>query len=156
MGGIAAWAGIVLAFGSLVVAIIALCKTGRLQARVVEIEEQRESDRQVEKQKASLRHKTRRGGRREFTLDGKHYATDLYFVDIVNKGAAKARNFSVLFDGKAKHRAVRVVPPDNPIDPDGRAEFQLAPPDIALPKRITITWEDDSGEPGRHENILTF
>lgn len=154
MGDAASWVGIIIAMGSLVVAIIAMRKSldaqreaNSAQRRVVEIEEGRERQRRLASLQAKLRAELR----------GVRGADRLY---LVNDGEAEARNVQVRLDGKpfAEHCAV-IGDSSLPMFVGARAEVscllaiyqQCAPP-----FECEIRWDDDSGTDRSYRTTLTF
>jgi len=152
---LAAWASVLVATGSLVVAIIALIKSGRAQhratdaqQRIVKIEEQREQNRRAQALQAILRPELRKTGRN---------SDRLY---IVNQGAAEARNIRVEMDGKplAEHpAAVRNDPMPDFVGPDSEIGCLLAfHMQCTPPFDLKITWDDDSGKDRIYRTTLTW
>jgi hypothetical protein len=147
--------GIVVAAGSLTVAIIALRKSlatqteaTDVQRRLVQIEENREADRIHHRRKASLR------------LDLRHTEQGSYRLYVVNDGESQARNVSVLFEGSPiEDHCSGVQGSRLPADVGARSEVscllafshQCAPP---FP--VELSWDDDSGEPGSYKGSITF
>jgi len=155
MGDLSDWVGVLIGAGSLVVAIIALRRSGRataeanaVQRRLVAIEEQRESERRAQAQRAVLRPALRKTG------------TSDYRLCVENAGASVARNLRVLLDGKPfiEHDAAvandtlpDLVGPHSEVSCLLGLHMQCAPP-----FHIEMTWDDDSGQPGLYKGTLTF
>lgn len=155
MGDVASWLGVLVAAGSLCVAVIALRRSGRAAAeandvnrRMVAIEEQRESERRANAQRAVLRPSLRKSG------------TSSYRLVVENAGASAARNVDVRLDGKpfGEHDAAiqndtlpTMVGPSSEVTCLLGLHLQCAPP-----FQIEMTWDDDSSERGRYEGTLTF
>lgn len=156
MGDLASWVGVVIASGSLVVAIIALLKRSRaqqeakdVQRRLVAIEEQRESERRAQAQRAVLRPALCKTG----SADCRLYLS--------NAGPVEARNVKVLLNGKPLNEHPAALPNDTLpalIGPESQVScpmvFAIGTP--LPPFEIEITWEDDSGHPGLYKGMLTF
>jgi len=173
MTHIAAWISAIAAAVSVGAAIWASRKSAkaqetanRLQARLAEIEEQREEDRLVQKVKAELRAELL-GKDKEIacTLSGSQLPRLLshgmvYTLRISNVGEAPARNVTVTIDGKP------VL--ERPAVPEAAREIRQVGPGSSFgyplaitrgchpPFEIDIAWEDDSGVPGQFKTTLTF
>lgn len=146
---------ITLAGGSLIVAIIAICKSAKAQKeansaqqRLVEIEEQRETVRQQHAKQAALRPSLRKTDRAGYRLS------------VFNDGESEARSISVLMDGvrlddhcSAVHgsQLPTMVGPNSEVSCLLAFSHQCAPP-----FGIELAWEDDSGTPGSYKGVLTF
>jgi hypothetical protein len=155
MGDIVSWVGVVIAALSLLVAIVAIVKSGRAQheanaaqRRIVEIEEQREQTRQADLTQAKLRPALRKDGN-----------TDILYVK--NIGAAEARNIRVELDGRPLS--------EHPVKPLLYPMPALAGPDSEIscplntnldtpdpPWEIKITWDDASGKDRTYCSTLTW
>ena len=151
----ASWTGVGIAAGSLVVAIIAIVKSGRAQRqanaaqqRIVAIEEQREQDRRSESTQARL------------TPELRETSPNTYRLYLVNHGAAEARNIRVELDGKplAAH-PVAVTNNSMPglVGPRGEIGCILG---IYMgcepPFGIRIMWDDDFGKDRSCRTTLTW
>jgi hypothetical protein len=155
VGDFASWVGVVVSAGSLVVATIALRRSGgaaaeanAVQRRLVAIEEGRESERRTQSQTAVLRPALRKTGK------------STYRLCVTNAGASAAKDLQVRLDGKplAEHDAAvannalpSLVGPHSEVACLLGLHLQCAPP-----FQIHMTWHDDSGEQGRYEGTLTF
>ncbi len=99
-----------------------------------------------------------RGDTLEWREGGKIHISPAYRVHVENLGPAEARNVSVLLDSKDHHPALYKDLQQHTIAPRARDMIILRmhgdPP--RLPAIITITWEDDSGEPREHSSALVF
>lgn len=144
------WASI----SSLIVSLFALwvsykanLKANANQQRLVEIEEQREKDRQIQKLSAQLCPELRKNGNN-------------YRLVIVNHGNAEARNIKVTMDGKplSEHKAAV----SNDLLPDmvgANSEISCL---LALamgctpPFDVDVAWNDDSGDGKKYKTTLTF
>lgn len=128
---------------SVLVAILAWRKSSSVQLRLLEIEEAREQDREIVGNQALLRAR----------LNRRRRPTRLF---IKNRGRAQARNVEVLVD----HQSVVSHPAVKSNQTERRTIGQKAEVVYHLkrkenrPKRIHITWVDDSGEPGLFESDL--
>jgi hypothetical protein len=142
-------------------AVDALEKSANAQDRIATIENAREADRRLLKSRAVLRVTCERktGGSFRRVVDGKpHITSDLYCVHVVNQGQAEARGVRVLFDGKVDKRIVWEAPQTDVIGHESEAIWKLgADPDTGrLPRKVEITWQDDSGIEGKFEVPLSF
>jgi len=156
MGDLASWVGIVIAAGSLVVAIVALRRSGRaaaeanaVQRQLVAIEEQRESERRAQAQKAALRPTLRKTG------------TSGYRLFVENSGSSAAQNVRVALGGKplCEHpAAVRNDSLPSLIAPESEVSCLMAFSSSTPhpPFETEIAWEDGSGQPGSYSGTLTF
>ena len=138
----------IIAGGSLVVSGVSLVLSYRNQRRIVQIEEQREHDRQLSALKASLRPELRK------TSSG---SCRLY---LVNSGMAAARNVSVELDGKplCDHPAAvqgsempSLVGPNSEVSCALALTFGCNPP-----FEIEVRWDDDAGAGHVYRGALTF
>ncbi len=155
MGDLAGWVGVVIAGGSLVVAIVALRRSARAaaeanaaQRRLVAIEEARESERRTQSQRALLRPSLRKTGKSDYRLC------------VSNAGASAARDLRIMLDGKplAEHDAAvtgdtlpDLVGPHSEVTCLLALHMQCAPP-----FQIELAWKDDSEQPGSFKGTLTF
>jgi len=151
----------VIALIAVVIAALALYnswRTGKqsndIQRRLVQIEQTRDHDRAIQSLKAALRpklHSTQNINRRSKD----------YQLVIENSGQGTARNVKAFLDGKPLL--------EHPALPGGMQEVSLIgsgsgisyPLFIAMggprpPFEFMVTWDDDSGEPGRYSTTLTF
>jgi hypothetical protein len=147
--------GVVIAAGSLIVAIIALLKSlgaqkeaNEVQRRLVGIEEKREIDREGQARKAVLRPSLRKTDKASYRLQ------------IANDGMEEARNVRVLLDGQPSSKHCTAVGGDTIpalIGPNSTVSCLLAVHmQCAPPFDIEISWEDDSGDAGSFKGVLTF
>ena len=147
--------GIVIGGGSLVVAIVALCKSGAAQRvandaqrRLVDIEEHRETDRLAREQRAEPR------------LELRETSPHGYRLYIINRGQAAARNIDIRIDERplAEHPSLvegETVP--TVIGPDAEASCALAlHMQCTPPFETEIIWDDDSGHQRSYRTTLTF
>jgi hypothetical protein len=155
MGDTVSWIGVVISALSLLVAIVAIVKSGRAQGeanaaqrRIVEIEEQREQHRQHESTQAKLRLELRQAGQ--------HF----YRLYLVNHGAAEAQNIRVEMDGKplAEHPAGNqndpmpdLVDPHSEISCPLRLHLSCTPP-----FKLKVIWDDASGKDRTYRSTLTW
>ncbi len=128
----------------------------KLQARIVALEEAREKDRLAEKQKANLAaqivsdsYKNIAGGQ-----------TPRHKLRIDNSGIVEAQNIKITLDDNPllEHPA---IPPNTEevtkVGPSSFFQYLLAlSTQTAPPFELVITWEDDSGEPGKYSTTLTL
>ena len=149
---------------SLIVSIIAVIISGiavyiswRTQKRLVDIEDAREKDRLAEKKKANLTANIEkevlisRNGRKQ---------TNQHFLYIENSGNSEARNIKVNLDGKPllEHSTIlKNTEEITQVGPNSDFRYLLV---LSMqgrpPSSIEITWEDDSGEPGKYSTTLTL
>ncbi|MDH5510913.1 MAG: hypothetical protein OEZ32_11250 [Nitrospinota bacterium] len=133
---------------AIMASIYATAKARDNSSRLLAIEEQRESDRLVDRSKASL------SVRRE--KDGSSYR--LY---ISNSGNAAAKNVEITMNGKPilEHKVIPQGEQEKKIiGPDSEVSYILAesmgkgnnPPYI-----IVISWDDDSDKKGRYETTVS-
>lgn len=145
----------VIALIAVVIAALALYsswRTGKqsndLQRRLVQIEQSREHA-QI---KQSLQAVLRAGLR--------NYGPESRRLFIRNSGQGTARNVKVTLDGKSipEHPAVaRDKQEASLIGPDSEISYLLPLTYDRLPPiKFSVTWDDDSGEPGQYNTILTF
>lgn len=150
---------------SLVVAIIAICvsiwthkRSHKLQARIVALEEAREKDRLAEKQKANL---TAHITKEEISRTRTSRIYTKYYLVIENKGLSEARNVELLLAGKPvlEHSAIQNSQKDEirHIGAQSSIKYEFSNGFMReLPLKTEITWEDDSGEPGKYSTTLTL
>lgn len=153
MGDMTAWVGVAVSALSLLVAAVALLKSDRAQRdanaaqrRIVEIEEQRERDRQTESIQARLRAEIREVG---------HNSWRLY---LTNYGAGEAQNVRVEMDDKllAEHpAALESMPEFLGAESEISCLLRLCS-DCSPPFRIKITWDDASGNDRTYSSTLTW
>lgn len=154
MSDITSWVGLVIAAASLVVAIIAIIKSGRaqkeanaVQRRVVEIEEQRERDRQAESTQAQVRAELRKVERS-------------YRLHLVNNGAVEANNIRVEIDDipLADHSvSVESDPMPDLVGPKSEISCFLGLTMSCVPPfKIKVTWDDESGTDRTYCSTLTW
>lgn len=145
--GNASFAASILSLISIAVASIAIYTSWRTQKQLVEIEEVRERDRQKEMRKADLVSRLKDG-------DGR----DLLVIE--NKGPAEAREIVILLNGKPLSEYEGFVGDQKEIrkiGPYSSFHYRLALCyGMELSFEITITWIDDSGEPGFYKTTLTY
>ncbi len=155
MSDTASWVGIIIAMGSLVVAIIALRKSlhaqreaNAAQRRIVEIEERREKERRLDALRAKLQAEFKDLG------DG---SQRLY---LLNRGVAEARNVTVRLDGMLleEHCAgVRGVSLPALIGPGAEVSCLLGiSHQCAPPFQCEVRWDDDSGSDRVYRTTLTW
>lgn len=155
MGDAPSWAAVFVSVVALLVSVVSLWQSSRaqreanaIQRRLVEIEEQRERDKQLSAMKASLRpelRKTERGSDR------------LY---IANSGDAGARNVRVSLDGlPLKGHPAAVHGDDMPAHVRPRSEVSCLVAFTvgrAPPLDIEVRWDDDFGADRAYRRTLTF
>jgi len=127
-------------------------RSHKLQASIVALEEAREKDRLAEKQRATLI-------ARIDHEPGSHGMKDLLVIE--NTGVGGAKNVEVMLDGTPmfEHPSMCLQKDSKfgEVGPTSAARFLLFTADqLRPPNRITITWEDDSGEPGKYNTTLTL
>lgn len=151
MSGLVPWISLGLSAVAIVVAMWTNCRSHKLQSRVVKMEETREKDRLIEQKKASLTARIVRepGGRN---------MRDLLVIE--NLGSGEARNISAMLDGKPLLEHPAILQKERKLDeigPRSAVKFLLFTADqLKPPNKITITWEDDSGQPGKYNTTLTL
>ncbi|NIA15989.1 MAG: hypothetical protein GWP08_18145 [Nitrospiraceae bacterium] len=178
MGDTANWIGIGISASSGVVAIIALCKSSSAQKRaidaqrqateaqnrIVEIEEAREKDRSLAKKKALLVASLIREQTGQVRRHSAPRTRDLLRIE--NRGDGSAHNIVVIVDNKPVlkhpaigHTSVRHVNPEEitKIGPQpSQFQYLLAlSRECVPPFDVRITWDDDSGEPGEYETVVS-
>jgi hypothetical protein len=145
--GNASFATSVLSLISIVVASIAMYTSWRTQKRLVEIEEVRERDRQKEMRKADLAARLKDDDSRDLLV-------------IENKGPAEAREIVILLNGKPLSEYEGFVGDQKEIRKVGPYSsfhyLMVLCCGMELSFEITITWKDDSGEPGLYQTTLTY
>jgi len=153
MGDLASWAGLGIAVGSLIVAVMALVKSSRaqgkandLQERLVKIEEQREQDRQEKAKKASLRAylKAEKG--------------HILSLNIINEGEAEAENIRVEIEGKTliEHpNYLKDIPLPDSVGPHSTISCFLDSK-LSLNPLIKITWDDEYEKDRTYKHKLTL
>ncbi len=146
--------GIILAAGSLFIALLAYHKSGQaqdransIQAQLLKIEEQREAEALQRTQTASLRPALRK------------VSNTTYRLYLRNVGVSEARNVKVLING---------IPLDNhPAAVSGDQLASLIGPNTEVsclfnvlhcqpPFGIEIAWEDNSGQLGLFRGTISF
>lgn len=126
---------------------IALFRTKETDKRLLEIEEQRESERKTVALKAQLRCHIEKAKANSFQLV------------FENSGECAARNIKVKINGEQFEKHCSYVsnsPIPNIIGPQSKAEVILALCGRCFPPfEVDILWKDDSNEKGRYETTLT-
>jgi hypothetical protein len=148
------WGGLAVAVGSLIVSIIAFKKSthaqdeaNAVQKRLVEIEEQREQERQLSIRQASLRPELR------------EVSNNSYRLYLINEGSAVANNVRVLLDGNPinEHAARSYEEPPNLVGPNSEVSVLLSISfDCVPPFGIEVRWDDASGSDRSYIGTLTF
>ncbi len=132
-----------ISFVALVAAAWAHVRGYKLGKRMLALEEAREKDRRLAKQKAEL----------SATLDRDR-------LHIENNGPSEAREVTVLLDGQPVLQHPAVVQRQKEVRQLGPGScchyFLGISSQTAAPRRIEITWSDDSGEPGLYRTTLTL
>jgi hypothetical protein len=122
-------------------------RQGRLQARMLELEEARERDRLAEGTRAAV---TLRMDRERTT--GR--------LCVLNNGPAAARNIRVTLDGKPIHQNALIHEGQEVIDvlgPEAHAEFVVVTWDgMPISFRGEVTWDNPGGNPGAWQSRLSF
>ena len=154
MNDAAAWAGVIIGGGSLVVSMLAVWKSSRAQReanaaqkRIVEIEEQREREKRLEAKQAHLRPELRKVER------------DTYRLYLLNHGKAEARNIRIKLDGMPLAEHCAAVQNDRMpvfLGPGAECSVPLAfRYGCAPPFEIEITWDDDYSTDRSYRTTLT-
>lgn len=129
----------------------------KLQARIVALEEAREKDRLAEKQKANLIAKIIKEA---LPRSGSIKIDTNYYLQIENKGSSEARDVKVVLDGKPllEHPTIlKNIKEITQVGPNTDFRYLLVLSTQGRPpSNIEITWEDDSGEPGKYSTTLTL
>jgi len=155
MGNISSWVSNIIAGLALVVSAIATVTSWKAQRnanaarqRIVEIEEEREKERQLSAKQAWLHPELR------------EIRSGLYRLFLVNSGKAEARNVRVKLDGVDLREHCAAVKGDQmptEIGPNTEVSCLLG---ISLgcapPFKIEILWDDDSGKDRKFQTTLTF
>lgn len=120
----------------------------RIQTKLGNIEEARENDRQAAKKTAALR--------ATVFQNPKERGLGYYKLRIANEGQAKARAIEVRvnnipFDKHAD--AVGNPPKPETLGPGASCEYWIAA-SVKPPFVLGITWDDESGKPGRFTTTL--
>jgi hypothetical protein len=155
MGDAASWAGVIIAMGSLIVAIIAMRKSFHAeqeaiaaQRRIVEIEEWREKERRLDALQAKLQAELREMG---------NGSERLY---LVNLGRAEARNVKVSFDGKPLEEHCASVGGDSLpslVGPGAEVSCLVSITNVCAPPfQCEVRWDDDSGLDRLYRTTLTW
>ena len=143
----AAFAASILSVISIGIAGIAIYTSWRTKKRQVEIEEIRERDRQKEMRKADLVARLKDDNGRDLLV-------------IENKGPAEAREIAILLNGKplSEYQGfVRDQTEIRKVGPYSSFHYLMALCfGMEISFEITITWNDDSGEPGLYQTTLTY
>ena len=142
-------AAFILSLGSLIIAIVAIGVSWKTQKRIVEIEEEREKDRLKDMHKADLIAQLVNDGNARLIIE--------------NKGSAEARESSIKLNGRPLSEFpafMRRQPEIYRVGPYSSFHYTMAfhtglNPSDCRPE-ITISWTDDSGEPGTYQTILTI
>ncbi len=133
--------------GSLAVAIIALVTARRTGRKRLEIEQEQEADRQLDRRKATITAKF------EHLQQAGHYA-----LHIENGGASEARDVTVVLGGKPISELKNIEPkfPQIPkIGPGSIASYSWQCADNPRPPfPLKITWSDDSKKPRCYRTTL--
>ena len=129
----------------------------KLQTRIVALEEVREKDRLAEKNKANL---TAKITKEELRRSSTHRISWQHHLVVENKGVCGASNIKIILAGKPilEHPAVPQGTDEvTKVGPDSHIQYLLALSSGNYPPfDIEITWEDDSGEPGKYGTTLTL
>ncbi len=119
-----------------------------MQKRITQIEEAREQNRVIQSRKANLKAELQKVKRNS------------YHLVIENSGQGTARNVKATLDGKpisdhpaiaSGQKEIRLIGPGSKISYIASITFECSPP-----FEFKVTWEDDSGEPGKYETTLTI
>ena len=144
---LAVWASVTVAIISLVVAIIALCKSDATQHRIIKIEERRDNERRNQSMQAKLRSHIRKNG-------------NGYRLYLFNLGAGEARNIRMGMDGTplSEHcSAVLGSPMPDRLGPESEIScilglhLQCQPP-----FNLKVMWDDDFSQNHVYETSLTL
>lgn len=151
---LASFAVAIAAFLVSVVAVVMSVKTqgkqGKLQARLVEIEEARDQSLAQQARRARLRAEiTSRPGVR----------SPNYYLEIINDGEAVAGNVIARLEDKPimEHPAIPGFQSEiTEIGPRSTARYILSITMTRTPPwRLSLTWDDESGSPGSYQTTLT-
>lgn len=144
--GNSAFAAFIISLVSIIIAAGAMFTSWRTQKRQVEIEEAREKDRLKEMRKADLMARLVKDGR------------DLLIIE--NKGAAEAREISILLNDRSLSEFPAFVCDQSEIHrvgPYSSFHYLMAfYAGVDLTPEITVKWIDNSGEPGIYQTTLTY
>jgi hypothetical protein len=132
-------------------------RSHKLQKRIVALEEARERDRLTDKRKAYLVAKI---VKEELARSGDSRIFRTYHLVVENKGLAEARNIVLLLADTPVLKNSAVINSQTEVKQIGpqssfRYEFEKGFMKN-LPLKVDITWEDDSGEPGKYSTTLTL
>jgi len=130
------WIGTLIAGSSLIVSIVALCKSSRAQKRILQIEESRENDRLSSLLEANLRAESRQRER-----NSRH-------LFIVNEGAAEARHIRVEIDDQPlKDHDLSVGDPmPELVGPRCEISCRVMYDPHRVSSDVKVVWDDDSGK----------
>lgn len=142
----AAWAGVIVAICSLIVAILAFIKGSSAQSKILDIEQQRDQERREYSKKALLRTEMRKDEK------------NIRRLFIINDGESEARSIKFKLDGIPLSEISYV--PNNPpelIAPRSEASILLIlTRQDTPPSEISVTWDDDSGNDNFYRNSITW
>lgn len=137
---------VVVAVLALIVSIVAHIRSGRLDARLLELEEERESDRLQARQSAKLR--------AELIGDSRSH------IRIENNGAAEARNIRGTLDGQPLQDHTCTKGYYEPIQSVGSQSFTRLPMTIGMKKAasppfdLELLWDDEAGSDHSYRTTL--
>jgi len=147
----------VLSLLAIVVSMVAFAKSHRTQKRLVEIEEAREQDRISQSRKAHL---TAKIVNEEPPRTATSQVHRKHYLVIENGGPVKAKDISISLGGKPALDSGLIENPKEEIgeiEPKSPFRYELRPgltPNSSL--LVTITWKDESGEPGTYSMKLSM
>lgn len=137
-----------MAVAAVIISLVALRHSKRALA-IEERRERKEMDREAAERKQALKADLRaRIGR----FQSENYDT----LEVHNQGSAWAEEVEVLLDGipLMRHELFAAQRPVQEkvrsIGPDRRAQYHFIADGQTPPLLVSVTWSDDSGEPGRY------
>jgi hypothetical protein len=141
----------VLSLLAVLVSIIAFAKSHRTQKRLVEIEEAREQDRVSRSRKAHLTAKIINEEPPRTATSQVHRKR---YLVIENAGPVKAKDISILLGRMSILDSGLIENPSEEIceiEPDSSFRYEFRPGLTRHnPLLVTMTWKDESGEPGTY------
>lgn len=144
-----------LAIIAIFISIISLIKSVRatregtdVQKRILLIEQARENDRIIESRKAKLF--------ANLVKETDQRGISRYLLKIENRGLSQARDVQVLLNGKhLSETPIAFNKEISRISPGQTIHYQVLFSFSSPAYEVSITWSDDSGQPGTFTSILS-
>ena len=148
--------GFLVAVGAVVLGVLDNVRGHKREKRILALEEAKYREMELAKKRAILRAFLDR----DVVSEGRE-RTRRTRLQIVNDGLCEARNVTVLVDDEPLSKQKIIWPRPKTeirtIGPKSRFHYVISPTlQLCGPWKITATWEDDSGEPGKYETMLTL